>query len=197
MKTEAVREAVGRLNRRLETSETQSYRLAHVLHGFFLCTRENQLALAEAAIIWAVAALASHERRDECQSFLHAISDIMYAATEDAEKTLTESDRLLIFVAATELRQHLHPGIGDISRQSAKKLDTFEKDDQRRMVAAMLHLVRFSYLEHAPVTHLPKLILHCYILCAAIEGCEVDAASRESAAIENVVNLCSLLVFGQ
>src|SRR5690606_32289339 len=154
------RQMAGQLNRRLETSETQVHRLTEVLNEYFFYTRNFQLDLAEAAIIWAIVALASHERRDECESNLHAICDIMYTSTEDAEKTLSDSNRQQIMVAATAVQRHLTPAVGEIFRASATKLNTFEQDNVLRMVAQMLHLVQTSYLDHAPAHLLPTLIGH-------------------------------------
>jgi len=72
MKTDAVRELAARVNRSIETSDTQLHRASRVLNEYVCYTHDFQLDLADAAIVWAFSALASHARRSECKSnFTH------------------------------------------------------------------------------------------------------------------------------
>lgn len=193
MKTDAGRQIADRVNRHRETSETQLHRLTQVLNEYPFYTRNFQLNLADAAIVWAMAALASHERRDECKSNLHAISDIMYASTEDAERTLSESERQQVVIAATAVHEHLTPEVGDVLRASVRILATFEKDNNLRMAAEILHQTRGTYLEHAPSHFLPHLIGHCFIMCGAIDAIDFGVGSHADLeeSIENVVKSSS------
>ena len=156
MQSEVGQKIAGQINRGLETSQNQRHRLTQVLDEFVLYTRDFQLDLAEAAIVWAMAALASNKRRDECKSNLHAIADIMYVSTSDAEKTLSTSDRQQIVVAATAVQQHLVAGVGEVLKDAFRTLREYEKENILRTSAELLQQVRRAYLEHAPTHLLPN-----------------------------------------
>lgn len=165
MKTEAGREMADRLNRTLETTETQHHRLMQVLNEYFLYTDVYQRDLAEAAAMWAFATLAVDERRDECQSYFYAYVDWMYTITEDAKKTLNDSQREQIAVAADAVQQHLVTGINEILQSSARTLQTYDEQSPSRIVALMLHRFRGTDLEHSHWSHLRDLIGQCVIMC--------------------------------
>ncbi len=193
METEVGKRLAGQVNRGLEASDTRTHRLNQVLKEYLLFERNGQLDLAEAAIVWAMASLAMHPRRSECESNLHAFSDIMYTSTDDAEHTQSESERQLVVVSATAVLQHLVPGVGQILNESQKRLAAIDKEHLVRMTAEMLHRLRYSYLEHAPTHLLPTLIGRCLIMCRGLDGLElgmnVQAELTES--IQNVVRTVS------
>lgn len=195
MKTEAGKKIAGDVNRSLETSETQQHRLKQVLDEFLFYTRDFQLDLAEAAIIWQLAAIASHGRRNECKSNLYAICDLMYVSTRDAEQSLSESERQQIVVAATAVQQYLVPRVGEVLQAATQKLASFEKDGILRILAEMLHRVRGQFLEHAPPRLLSDLIGHVFITCGAIDAYEFGGCSQEEVAraMQHVANCCSEL----
>ncbi|MBL4883908.1 MAG: hypothetical protein JKY95_05160 [Planctomycetaceae bacterium] len=178
METEAGRKLAGRINRNVETSDTQLDRLSQVLNEYYFYLHDFQLNLTDAAIVWAYAALASHDRRKECESNLHAPSDIMYTSTADGEKTLSESDRQQLVVAATAVQQHLEPGIGDILRESAQKLTTYKESNPLRITVGSLHLVRTLYLEHAAPRLLSNLTDYCITMCMVLEAYTLGIVSK-------------------
>jgi hypothetical protein len=192
MKTEVGRELAGRLNRNLETSDTQLHRLTQVLDEYIFYIRDLQLDLADAAIVYAFSGLASHGRRDECKSNLHALADLMYVATEDAINTLTESDRQQIAVAAAAVRHHVTAGVREVLRESVQQLLTYDEHHTLRIAAEMLHRVS-KYLDHALPPHLSNLIGHCFVMCDTIDGYELGIGSVADLvpAISNVTESCS------
>lgn len=185
--SEAMRGLAGRINRNLDTSDTQLHRLTQVLNEYFFYTRDFQLDLAEAAIIWAIASLASHERRAECESNLHALSDIMYVSTDDAGNTLNESEKTQIVVAATAVWEYLTAAVGDILRESAQKIGT--REEVLQTTAESLHQIRVAFLEHSPPDLLRDLIAHCFIMCKASNVYELGMAGSETDVAEAIKNV--------
>lgn len=190
-----------------DSSDKQLHRLFQVLHEYFFYTPDFQLDLAEAAIRWGFAALASHDRRAECKSCFYACADMMYVATDEAEKTLSESDLQQIEIAATANTKRLAPGLGDIWRASGKILRTYPKDDVLRVTAELLHQVLVGeYLEHVSLLLLRDLICRCLIMCTEINAKEqgvgtdffVEAITNVSTTALQIVNsVCDAIESGE
>ena len=108
-KAEVERQLAARAKQHFEESQAQTHRFMQVLCEYEVYTRTFQLDLAEAAILWAVASLVGNDRRGECKANFVAFIDMMYCATEDAEKTYSKSKRDEMFDAAQTVQETPNP----------------------------------------------------------------------------------------
>lgn len=88
----------------------------------------------------------------------------MYVFTNDAERTLSDSERRRISVAAVEYGTSCCPRIGEILRSSIRQITALSQDNLFRMTAELLHKVRTTYLETAPPDRLRHLVAQCVLL---------------------------------
>ncbi|MCH2200217.1 MAG: hypothetical protein MK081_15705 [Flavobacteriales bacterium] len=153
--------------------------------------RDIQLDLAEEAICMTFSRLASHERRKEVKDYMHALVDVMYTSTDDAQKTHSKSEREQISVAAYAVREHLQAGLNEILRESAKILAAQEENSALRVVFRSLNETRVHYLDHAPTHLLFNMIQDCYFLCLAYDRYDLGLDGAESNFVERL-NSCGL-----
>lgn len=190
---EEVRRSMAEANRRSEANAASIYRLNEVLNEYFLYTRGSQLELAEASIILAIAALAYHENREDCKAYVYALSDILYSSTDDANNSLSKSERKQLRVAAMAVQKYLNPKVNKVLQGSADKLIALGSEDVLRLTFESLHNVHCRYLEHTSWRLLQKLIGYCIIMDSSMQSEKVGLTPKVSSeeAILNVANTSS------
>jgi hypothetical protein len=134
--------------------------------------------------MWAFASLLPHDRRSECRADFFSKIDVMYVSTEDAQKSLTESERQQIIVAAEAVEQHLTKLVLEIVSESSRQLKVLDENDLRRVVAEAIHDVRLGFLKVADLSDVLDLMARCIVMCGAVdcysEGYEGADSERQT-----------------
>lgn len=184
MTTPVGREIAARVNRAIEVSDQNAHRFLKVVNDYILYVDNAQIDLAETAIIWALAALAQHERRSECETHFYTFVDAMYAQTDDAQRNFTESQREKMVAEACALERSLLPAINEILPSSLKKLGTYDAKSFFRITAESLRSVRKNYLDHAPRVALRDLTVRCVILAETLDAYSLGLGSEQKVVAE-------------
>lgn len=178
LETTAGREAAAQIARAIETSDTRTHRLSQVIVDFAFFPRQGQLALAEAAIMWAFASMARHPQGADAESPFYSLVDAAYVFTQDAANTMNETARNQISVAAIAVQDYLLPESGPIFSDSIQTLQRLNEDASTRSLGDILLLAYELFLDHASLEHLRDLVMHCYRLSLDLElmanGIECD-----------------------
>lgn len=183
-----------RLAARIEVAEEISWarvnRLSKVLGEFIFFTRNLQLDLAECAIVWAFVSLPRSVPTEACELNFYSTVEIMYAVSEYAEKSMSEAERGSLYSTACASRDN---GLAEVStalNSAARALRGLAETNPVRMIGEMLHGVRQTFLEHAPLTDLRDLVAYSAVFCSATGSLLVGAGSEVdvSNALRNLAN---------
>jgi len=183
METDFGRDIAAEINRSAALSALQSRRLVCVLNEYYFFEDGIRLDLAEEAIIWTFAALASHSQAEDCKASFFSGVEVVYSLTDHAKQALNDSS----------VRSGLAARLNDILSSSLETLAIQDKENPRRLAAEFLHSLRTTVLEHTPPPLLRELIIRCVILCNAVHAVELGYGSdtESSEAILRLSSACS------
>ncbi|GDY10226.1 hypothetical protein LBMAG52_37140 [Planctomycetia bacterium] len=187
-KTAEVRDLYARHNVRVAKLEIERHRFQQVVKEFCFFTESTQFDLADRAVLWALAALLPHDRREECKAVFYAKIDLMYAETDDAHKLLTESEKQQLIVAATAAQDYVADQAIEVVKESGKRLNALQPDGPRKSTGKMLVNIR-GMLEVAEPAHVLDLILQCSLMCDVVDYVQSGYEDTDNMCLKQILTV--------
>lgn len=145
--------------------------LTRVYFAFCHLERMTQLALAKITIQWALASMAQHARRDDCESLFEAMIKWIHSGLIDE----SESKQRQLYARAMRLVDTLASDDPDLIDESMDSLTALNENSPLICIALRYSDLLLTFMDHASPERLKEVTMHAAHLAQLCTGLEVGA----------------------